>query len=527
MVAAYCGFVTLARAEGGIESPILRELLIAAGQSGKRQAVLARFYGDREFRPVWFRDGKPAPEARQVLEVLGQAEGHGLVPADYPAAALAGRLARAADGRERAEADLALSNALFLFLADLHGGRVHPRRLGAELDMPAREPDVAALVREALLAGRIAELPDRLVPPFPMYAGLRQALVRYRDLARAPFEPLPVVKKLEPGQDYPALQALRDRLVRLGDLPPSEPVPRRYQGGIVEGMKHFQARHGLEADGVIGRGSFQALNVPFDQRARQIVLAMERLRWLRLPSAPRMVLVNIPEFRLRALDVKDGRAETRLAMNVIVGKAVLDKETPIFDEDMRSIDFQPFWNVPPSIAGKELLPKLRATPGYFADQDMEFVPVGGGAARREVTPEALEAVAQGRLRIRQKPGKKNPLGPIKFVLPNSHDVYLHYTSTPRLFQKARRDFSHGCIRVEEPVQLARFVLEDQPEWSEERIREAMAAEKPSSVRLARPVPVVIFYQTAVTEADGRVLFFQDIYGLDGKLEAALRERVVR
>ena len=515
------------------EIQILRTLLASGelpgvGSFKDMQVPLAKFYGENRFQPIWYFGLPLRPQAQQALDILGQAQSHGLGAEDYPAADLSAHLTAASNPEERAAADLSLSVFLFRFLSDLHSGRVKPQSLGLAVDTGTDRPDLPGLVWSALRQGHLTTLPDRLAPQFPMYGRLRQALARYRDLARARFDPLPVVnKKLEPGQAYPALSALRDRLVRLGDLPPTAKLPLRYEGDLVEGVKHFQLRHGLEPDGVIGRTSLTQLNVPIMDRVRQIEINLERLRWLRIPDNERVVGVNIPEFRLRAFDNRDGRVDTRFSMKVIVGQAVLEKKTPVFQEDMRHIDFKPFWNVPPSIAKAELLPKLRKHPGYLAEQEMEILPVSGGRASTDVTPEALEAVGRGALRIRQRPGAKNPLGPIKFVLPNSFDVYLHYTSSPRLFKKSRRDFSHGCIRLEEPVKLARFVLEDQPEWTETRIRAAMAAEKPSSVRLSHPVPVMIFYTTVVEELDGQVYFLPDIYDLDPKLDAALKQQSVK
>jgi murein L,D-transpeptidase YcbB/YkuD len=523
-------FVPLAHAAEVPEIQILRTLLASGELPGvggfkDMQAPLTKFYGENQFQPIWYFGLALRPQAQQALDILRQAQSHGLEAEDYPAADLSARFTRATDARSRAEADLSLSLILFRFLSDLHAGRVKPHSLGLALGVGADQPDSPDLVWAALRQGQLPTLPERLAPQFAMYGRLRLALARYRDLAQSESAPLPVVnKKLEPGQAYPALAALRDRLVRLGDLPPTAALPLIYEGALVEGVKHFQARHGLEPDGVIGRSSFTQLNVPFKDRVRQIEISMERLRWLRVPDSKKFVAVNIPEFRLRAFDIRDGQVDNRFSMKVIVGQAVLEKKTPVFQEDMRSIDFKPFWNVPPSIEKAELLPKLRKNPAYLAQQEMEILPVSGGRASTEITPEVLDAVARGALRIRQRPGAKNPLGPIKFVLPNSFDIYLHYTSSPRLFQKSRRDFSHGCIRLEEPVALARYVLEDQPEWNEARIRAAMAADKPSSVRLSHPVPVVIFYTTAVEEPDSQAYFLPDIYGLDAKLDAALKQR---
>ncbi len=528
-----CTLFCLAPAHAANEAALsIQEMLLAGAlpvlkptRFGDLKEPLQRFYGAGEFAPVWMKDGKPTARGKQALALLELAQSHGLEPADYSLPELEQRFQHPMPP-QALETDVALSAALFRFLSDLHGGRVNSRQMSFEIDAVPRRLDLPVLLREALGRERLPALVEEVAPRFGVYERLRQALATWRQVPAA--APLPVVKKLEPGQPYGALAALARRLVALGDLPPGSAVPARYEGAVVDAMKHFQARHGLVADGVVGRGSFEALNTPPSVRVRQIELAMERFRWLLPPESKsgKTVGVNIPEFRLRALEMKSGRLETRLAMDVIVGKA-LDTRTPLFDEDMRSIEFKPYWNVPLSIAKGEMLPKLHKNPDYLAKAAMEFVPVGGGAATTAVTPEALAAVARGALRIRQRPGGKNALGDIKFVLPNNMNIYLHHTSSPALFKKSRRDLSHGCIRVEDPVALAKFVLEDQAEWTEARIRSAMDADKPSSVHLLHPVPVLIFYTTAVVEADGRTLFLPDVYGLDGKLDAALKQRSAR
>jgi murein L,D-transpeptidase YcbB/YkuD len=199
-------------------------------------------------------------------------------------------------------------------------------------------------------------------------------------------------------------------------------------------------------------------------------------------------------------------------MKIIVGNA-RGTRTPVFTEDMRYIEFSPYWNVPPSIARKETIPKLRNDPHYFEEQGFEFY-TGNGNVITTLSDENLEAVLQGQMRIRQRPGTKNALGGIKFVFPNHDNIYMHHTPATRLFKKARRDFSHGCIRVEEPLALARFVLKNEPDWDEESILVAMAKGRSATLRLREPVPVLIAYFTAVAEPDGRVFFFPDLYGLD-------------
>jgi murein L,D-transpeptidase YcbB/YkuD len=236
-----------------------------------------------------------------------------------------------------------------------------------------------------------------------------------------------------------------------------------------------------------------------------------------------MIVVNLPEFVLRAYEAEGGRVAVRTEMKVIVGQA-LDRRTPLMLEDLRSIEFQPYWNVPPSIARRELVPRLRREPAYWDREGFEFIGTGPAAGRVEpVLSEAgLQATLDGRLRIRQRPGPRNALGDIKFVFPNREAIFLHHTPSAQLFERTRRDFSHGCIRVEDPVALAAFALQGRPGWTESRIRQAMDTDAPATVTLAQPVPVLIAYGTALVKA-GRVHFFDDIYGHDRALDAALRQ----
>jgi murein L,D-transpeptidase YcbB/YkuD len=288
-------------------------------------------------------------------------------------------------------------------------------------------------------------------------------------------------------------------------------------------VQAFQQRHGLNDDGVIGAGTLAALNVSPAERVRQIALTMERLRWTPIAQGPRMITINLPEFVLRGYEVHGDEITVKTEMKVIVGKA-LNTRTPIFDEDMRFIEFSPYWNIPPSIARKETVPKLRKDPGYLDREGMEFV-AGDGRVLRAVSSANLDAVLAGQMRIRQRPGPENALGDIKFVFPNNDNIYLHHTPATQLFEKERRDFSHGCIRVEKPVELAKFVLQDMPDWTEERIVAAMTKGESSTLKLAHPIPVLIAYGTALVK-HGRPYFFADLYGQDKLLDAALKARKV-
>lgn len=470
----------------------------------------------------WLVDGRPAPAAHQAVDLLTAAATEGLQPEDYHAAALAQAVADAANG-PALDSDAAqhledaLTAALQRYLGDLRSGRIDPRQIHQNYAPPAP-------LRIDSSATALADAVRAATPQVPLYASLRSELARYRALGNpaAWAAPLPALpgRKLEPGQAWAGLAQLTQRLVLLGDLPPDAQPPALYDETLQDGVKAFQERHALAPDGVIGKGTLDALAVSPAARARQIELAMERLRWTPLLRGPRMIVVNIPEFVLRAYEVQDGRVSLQLAMKVIVGKA-LDTRTPLFDEDMRFIEFSPYWNIPPSIARSETIPRLRRNPGYFQQQGLEFV-AANGQVHTTLSAGHLDAVLRGQMRIRQRPGPKNALGDIKFVFPNNSNIYLHHTPAPQLFERDRRDFSHGCIRVEDPVALARFVLRNDPAWPESRIREAMAQGRSTTLRLAEPLPVVIAYSTAIVK-QGQLYFFADLYGQDKLLDRALRQ----
>ena len=430
----------------------------------------------------WFKQGRPAPIAQAAVQVLERAADEGLNPADYDADGLAKRVAQAAAPSSlplSVNAQTALSDALAAamrrYLHDLHYGRVDPASVYANFKLPPKTLNVTAALEAAVAAGNLAPAIHAATPQFPLYQALRPWLVRYRALESDPawvgaLPPLPATK-LEPGAHYAGVPKLAARLVSLGDLPKDFVVPDHYQGPLVDGVKLFQKRHGLTPDGVIGKGTFEQLNTSPAARVEQIALTMERLRWTPLMTDKRVLVVNLPEFELRGLEIDGSEVQIPLQMNVIVGKA-LNTQTPMFDEQMRMIEFSPYWNVPPSIARGETVPKLRRDPGYFDRQGFEIV-TRSGEVMTVLSDEQLAAVQRGEARIRQRPGAQNALGDIKFIFPNNDNIYMHHTPSVGLFQRDRRDFSHGCIRVENPVALAEFVLKDEPEWTQERIREAM------------------------------------------------------
>ena len=483
---------------------------------------------------LWLDDvGRVRPAAQQAVRWLAEADQQGLRPADYAAAELSQAVKQAESGALSAQASIELEDQLtrhvFGFLTDLRHGRVDAAaQWKAHYNSSsAPAPDLAAAIRDAVARDQVDDALRAAMPPWPQYAELQRALVHYLGLAEHPawsqaLPPLPG-GKLQPGQRWAGLAALVERLVAFGDLGQHSievNADGTYTGELQKAVRSFQERHGLAADGVLGKATVDALAVSPARRAQQIALAMERLRLTPLPDALRFVTVNVPEFMLRAHRHEAGVVQQDLRMRVIVGKA-LDTRTPLFDEEMRWIEFSPYWNIPRSIARAETVPKLRANPGYLDGQGMEFVGPGGQVST-SVSPQMLDAVLAGQWRIRQRPGSRNALGDIKFMLPNNQNIYLHHTPSISLFNRPRRDFSHGCVRIEDPVALAQWVLYDQPDWTEARIRQSMGRPRPVIARLIEPVPVLLIYQTAIVES-GVVRFVPDLYGQDAVLEKALRQ----
>jgi L,D-transpeptidase YcbB len=494
--------------------------------------VLEALYARRANALLWSRGGSATAGARALIGTLQAAADFGLSPEDYGAAALGAELAALTAAHEATPAewrrfDIDLTGAAVTLVRHLHYGRIDPRAAG--FDMPPRpEPfDAGAFVEQLAARSDTAAALAAAEPTYLHYRLLRQSLARYRSLAAAPDLPaLPPLtrRSVKPGESYAGAPELRGRLAAVGDLSPqqalrSDPL---LDEELVAGLKRFQYLHGLAEDGALGLSTFAALQVPFAQRVRQIELTLERWRWVP-PLRPPTLIVNIPQFRLFLIRSAVDEETDMLRMNVIVGQLYPRLHTPVFTAEMNAVVFRPYWEVPPDIVQRELLPQLQRNPRYLDTQHMEIAASGSESSPAlPATPANLQALAAGRLRLRQRPGPDNALGLIKFVLPNSYDVYLHSTPAQRLFDAPRRAFSHGCIRVSDPVALAAAVLSGTPgDWTPDRIRQAMDGDATFHVTLAQPVHVLILYGTAVATEDGAVHFLNDIYGQDRRLEALL------
>jgi murein L,D-transpeptidase YcbB/YkuD len=486
---------------------------------------------------LWSRQGQLSAQARALIDILNAVESLGLRPRDYAAvyiAATAGQLNNNSSTAEYARFDHLLTKAAVRFISHVHYGRVNPRAAGFEFAASRNDLDVAATVAALASALNVAAAVAATEPQFYHYGLLKSALVRYRALQGDPnLTKLQSLgrRTIHPGDAYAGTPALRKLLMAERDLSPqpenTSVASPTLDAALVEGLKRFQDRHGLGADGALGASTYEALTTPMAQRVRQIELTLERWRWIPAFDTP-PIIVNIPEFRLFAFNTTADRAASILQMPVIVGQTYPSKRTPVFVGDLKLVIFRPYWDVPRSITRQEMLPQIRAHPDYLQRNNLEIVRgESDDAAIMGPTPETIAALAAGELRLRQRPGDDNALGLIKFLFPNAHNVYMHSTPAHRLFLASRRAFSHGCIRVSDPTALAEYVLRNTGEnWDSARIDAALHDTKSLRVELRDPIHVMILYGTAMATEAGPVQFFDDIYEHDRKLEVLLNLRPV-
>ena len=494
-----------------------------------RQQIVS-FYDAGNDQPAWSVSGKPIPQAAAMIAQFKNASAEGLNPEDYDASRWDARMAKVQSSSpppspdDLNNFDLAMTVSAMRLVSDLHDGRVDPRILKIGLQSNAAHFDLAAAMRTLILPAANMDLAIQSVePPYAGYKRAEGALATYLKMAAAgDTKAIPVPdKSIHPGSHYSAIADLAARLKQLDDLPADTDIPSnqtQYKGPIVDGVRHFQDRMGLEPDGVLGKGTVIELNRPLSYRVEQLQFTLERYRWIPTSFPEPPILINIPEFVLRTMR---NQPAPFLQMRVIVGKAY-GKQTPVFADYMKFVIFHPYWDVPPSIQHGELVGKISRNREYVAANDFEVVDDSDNVVTDDsVSDDVLSGLRSGRYRVRQRPGDKNALGPIKFIFPNDYDVYLHGTPAQSLFTRARRDFSHGCIRVENPEELADWVLRDQPGWDANRIKQTLENDETVRVSLIKPIPVLILYSTAVVEPDGEIKFFNDIYGYDAKLKALL------
>lgn len=539
-----CGFAEL---EGVVAQTLsdqmdeyLRNRIEAAGIPPKitvgeerihASVMLPLFYERRTYRPAWSDDKGPLPQVDALLRAIREADREGLRPKDYHLAKIETLWIEVRQHQEQkkplnprrfVDLDLLLTDAFLIYGSHLLAGRINPETLDAEWLANRREADLAKVLQDALDSNQIEEALNNLLPPQPGYGRLQQALAHYRDLStKGAWPRVPDGPKMQKGNRGERVIALRARLLATGDLGQELPAQDDlFDETLEKAVRSFQQRYGLDVDGVVGPATLAALNVPVEDRVRQIEVNMERWRWLPQDLGQRYILANIANFGLDV--VEDGRPV--MTMRIVVGRDY--RRTPVFSDKMIYLVFSPYWQVPPSIAIKDKLPLIRKDPDYLAKQNMKLFQ-GWGADTKEIDPKTVDwsrvTAANFYYRLRQEPGSMNALGHVKFMFPNKFNVYLHDTPSRELFAKTVRTFSSGCIRIEKPIELAEYLLRDDPKWTRESMLAAMDKREEQTVRVLKPLPVHLLYWTAWADEDGAVQFRKDIYGRDKRLDDALRE----
>jgi murein L,D-transpeptidase YcbB/YkuD len=489
---------------------------------------VAKLYEANGYSLVWVQNGHVRPQGLVVIELLQNANARGLDPEDYDGSRWQGRLLKLEQKpseQDLVSFDTALTVSAMRYTRAIHCGRVNPKEFNFQLDMGGDQLSLAEFVQTHVVnADNPAVEIQNLEPPFLGYRKLLALLPVYEGYAKQDDgQKLPMVTKtVRPGQPYAGVVRLGRFLQIIGDIPAGaqlNPNATIYDGALVEGVKHFQGRHGETPTGNLDARTINELNTPAEVRIRQIKLTLERWRWLPHSFAQPPVVVNLPEYRLRAYN-PDGTVAFH--KNVIIGKAYGHK-SPIFQKEIQYVVFRPYWDVTPTIQRSEIVPHIQKDPTYISKHNFEVItPQGEVVTDNQVSPEVLEGIRSLHLMVRQKPGKTNSLGLVKIIFPNPDNVYLHGTDVPELFSQDVRDFSHGCIRVEKPAQLAAWVLRNNPGWDLERVRATMHGDKDNlQVNLTTRIPVLIVYGTAAVNEENQIRFFDDIYGYDAELEKAL------
>lgn len=493
-------------------APLPEAALRQALQAEAGESVLRQAYQQRNYRALWVDASGPGAMAETLRELLLGADADGLEPAAYVDAEL-----QRAWGERSPEAlarlELMLSRALLRYAHDLARGRDAWFAADAAWNIPRPAFDPLVLLKAMTSADQIEPSLRRLAPVDPHYQALRLALATYRQIARqGGWLPLRTDIRLQRGVRDPEVSMLRFRLMQSGDLAATPDIyDTLFDEALEAAVRHFQGRHGLMADGVVGQKTLQALNTPIAQRIATIRLNMERWRWLPRQLGARYLWVNLPDFSLQV--VEEGTAP--LDMRVIIGS--VETPTPALHKALESVVLNPYWYVPSGLAVDKLLPRQQRDPGFLARSRIRVYSAAAGSTQ-ELDPAQIDWAALSTkhfpYRLIQDPGPQNSMGRIKFMFPNPYAITLHDTPTQALFEKGVRTFSRGCIRIEQPLRLATYLLRNAEGWAEADLQAALEQDRNRWLNLPDPVPIYIVYLTSWVDADGTLNFRDDIYGRD-------------
>ena len=502
--------------------PVLQGVVLLRGIDELRS-----FYTRRDWQPAWFQDGIPVPVMSAFLRALGRAGEEGLSSEDYhyrEIRTLLDSLEKLPVDRKveiTADLEILLTDACLSYAAHLYRGKMEPGKLTDQ--WPVQKQNISTIpgFEKIPEAGQIEKRLEELSPAYPEYRQLRNVLARYRRIEAAGGWPFIPGGKLTKGQRNPRVASLKRRLFLSGEL---TVLPARnkelFDAGLETAVRSFQRAHNLKEDGVAGGETLRLLNIPVEERIRQIRLNMERWRWMPRNSN-RYIMVNIPAFSMKVVE----KGKVVLKMKTIVGRQ--ENPTPSFGDRMTHIEINPVWHVPTSIVRKEIIPKVKRNPGYLSSEGIRIYRDWRPDAK-EISPASLDwKTIDPRnfpYHLVQDPGPLNPLGRIKFLFPNSHDVYMHDTPSRHLFNRQGRTFSHGCIRLEKPIDLAEYLLRNDTGWKKAQIMKKINSGQRLLIALRNPIPVHIVYFTVWSDETGLVYFRDDLYEYDRYLGKAMNQQ---
>lgn len=476
--------------------------------------ALRKLYASTDYRPVWVGDKGPGHRANSFLRCLKNGYRDGLNPQDYHLQTLES-LWKERIPEHLAQLELLLSEIFLQYAHDMYQGRVVPQSVDKDwfLDLP--QQDMQSLFEQASGDDSVCHSIFLMRPRHPQYARLRQVLAEYRQMQQqGGWRLIPSGRLLKPGIEDEQVPLIRRRLIISGDYFGNTADTQVFDEDLSEAVKHFQIRHGIYTDGMVGDETRIAMSIPVEKRLAQIQANMERWRWVPRHLGYRYIVVNAAGYELEVIEDE----ERVLSMRVVVGKR--DRPTPVFTSDLQFVDFNPVWKVPHSIAVKDILPKLQRDAGFTKKQQIQILS-GWNQNEYEVDPYDIDwqwySEKHFPYHLQQPPGPNNPLGRIRFLFPNSHEIYLHDTNHAELFDLPERNYSSGCIRVEQPLTLARYLLKDDANWTLKRIVSQISSGKSFRSQLGRTIPVYILYFTAWVDEDGRPYFYQDAYQRDREL----------
>jgi len=519
--ALFFSSAAVAQVSSDIEQLLGQENLVIEGEEILAQEIIAHIYQDNAFRPYWTDEAN----IHELMQLIEEAPDHGLDPVDYNIVELRQILVERRDNPSaeiEAEADIMLTESLLRYGYHRRYGKVKASRLDSNINFRReafRDQPPGKTLQQILDAPSLQGFVDLAAPSGPYYQGIQYWLKHYRQLAaQGGWPTVPEGPTLRLDDVDPRVAAIRARLAVSGDLP--QGVNTRsttFDKTLKESVAGFQARHSLDADGIVGKQTIAAMNVPVEQRVNQLRVSLERLRWVNQEAADTLVAVNIAGFR--AFFIKNG--EMIWTTRAMVGKTY--RKTPVFRGDIAYMEFNPTWTIPPGILRNDTLPAIKRNPNYLASKNIRVIDRKG----KTVDPATVDWNKYSKgvpYTLRQDPGPNNSLGTVKFIFPNEHFVFLHDTPHRELFDRPERAFSSGCIRIEDPLTLAELLLNEKQSRTD--LEAIVASRDTQRIHLENTVPVIILYLTTGLDIDGNIMFFKDVYTRDQKVLDALNGAVV-